>query len=92
MESSRIFRIASDTAPWLIKAGGIADAVYSTARSYLYHDRRRGIISLAAIHAILAVSILSLSAVRKEIKMPRATLHYGGRSPVVGAWDAKKQI
>lgn len=22
--------------------------------------------------------------------MPRATLHYGGRSPVDGAWDAKK--
>lgn len=21
--------------------------------------------------------------------MPRATLHYGGRSPVVGAWDAR---
>jgi len=27
-----------------------------------------------------------------ERKMPRATLHYGGRSPVVGAWDACSHI
>ncbi len=24
-------------------------------------------------------------------KMPRATLHYGGRSPVDGAWDAENR-